>query len=102
MGGFWDDSSNKQAVQKPSSVIKSNSTNSVNVASKQQQQQQKQPQQQQQSKAKTKKEDTNKTNHNSNNNNGSLDDFTNWCYKSLSNISSDIDSEYSILHLLLD
>lgn len=96
LGGFWDDSSNKQPIQKPSSVTKSNSTNSVNVGAKQQQQsQQKQPQaqQQQQPKTKAKKEETHKMNHN-NNNNGPLDDFTNWCYRSLSNISSDVDSKY--------
>lgn len=93
LGGFWDDSSNKQAVQKPSSVIKSNSTNSVHVSAKPQQKQQP-SQQQQPSKTKAKKEETNKMNHN-NNNNGPLDEFTNWCYKSLSNISSNVDSKYN-------
>lgn len=93
-GGFWDDTSSRQTVPKPSSVTKSSSTNSVNVAAKQQQQLQQK--QQQQSKTKTKKEETNKTNHN-NNNNGPLDEFTNWCYKSLSNISSNVDSKYFVV-----
>ncbi|XP_018572065.1 GRB10-interacting GYF protein 2 [Anoplophora glabripennis] len=85
-GGFWDDSSHKQTASKPSTVSKSNSTNSVNATHKQQQ-----PAQKQQTKNKTKKEESSKTNHNNNNNAPSSDEFTNWCYKTLSNITTSVD-----------
>ncbi|XP_056635586.1 GRB10-interacting GYF protein 2 isoform X1 [Diorhabda sublineata] len=86
-GGFWDDSSSKQqqqqqGVHKPSTVSKNNSTNNISAAPK--------PQQQKPAKnVKTKKDESNKTNHN--NNGPSTDDFMNWCYKTLSNISTNVD-----------
>ncbi|KAJ8911843.1 hypothetical protein NQ315_003321, partial [Exocentrus adspersus] len=83
-GGFWDDLSHKQPSSKPSTVSKSSSSNSVSTSQKQQTQKQ-------QAKSKTKKEDSSKTNHNNNNNGPSSDEFKNWCYKTLSNITTSVD-----------
>ncbi|KAJ8952441.1 hypothetical protein NQ318_014533 [Aromia moschata] len=82
--GFWDDSSHRQVASKPSTVSKSNSTNTMTTVSKQQVQKQ-------QTKSKTKKEEGSKVNHNNNNNAPSADEFTNWCYKTLSNITTSVD-----------
>ncbi|XP_028155710.2 GRB10-interacting GYF protein 2 isoform X2 [Diabrotica virgifera virgifera] len=94
-GGFWDESSSKQQQQqphqqqganKPSTVTKSNSTNTFSAAPKSQA---KNPTKN--TNAKVKKEESNKTNHNNNNNGPSSDEFMNWCYKVLSNISTNVD-----------
>nr|CAH7747202.1 unnamed protein product [Callosobruchus chinensis] len=79
VAGFWE----------PSTVSKSNSTNNFQQQ-QQQQQAAKQKQQQQQAKAKAKKEEAAKANHN-NNNGPASDEFTTWCYKTLSNISTNVD-----------
>jgi PERQ amino acid-rich with GYF domain-containing protein len=52
-------------------------------------------QQQKQSKSKPKKEESPKSVNN--NNNQTKDEFTDWCYKTLSNISADVDSEFDIV-----
>ena len=58
-------------------------------------------QQQKQSKNKAKKEESPKS-VNNNNNNQSKDEFTDWCYKTLSNISADVDSEYETVFIVFN
>ncbi|CAG9766953.1 unnamed protein product [Ceutorhynchus assimilis] len=85
---FWG-AEPKTAI-KPSVVSKSSSMSTINYsASKQAQPQPPKPQPQQQPKAKPKKEEagSNKKNHNNN----VEDDFTSWCFKALTNISSEVD-----------
>ncbi|EFA01526.1 hypothetical protein TcasGA2_TC007086 [Tribolium castaneum] len=77
-GGFWDEVPTK-ASNKPSTVSKSNSTSAMTTTSKQPKQ----------SKSKTKKEESPKSVNN--NNNQTKDEFTDWCYKTLANISADVD-----------
>ncbi|KAJ3658723.1 hypothetical protein Zmor_010447 [Zophobas morio] len=79
-GGFWDEVPSKSS-NKPSTVSKSNSTSAMTTTKQQQQKQ---------SKNKAKKEESPKS-VNNNNNNQSKDEFTDWCYKTLSNISADVD-----------
>lgn len=86
--GFWDESpSNKQQQSKPSTVSTKTNVSSNNVVAKQPAQQPKQQAQQQKSKAK--KEEV-KTNHN-NNNGPKQDEFISWCYKTLENMSTNVD-----------
>ncbi|CAH1173798.1 unnamed protein product [Phaedon cochleariae] len=92
--GFWDDSSSRHVSNKPSSVTKSNSTSTLSTNAKQaqapKQQQQAQKQQSKQQNSKPRKEEQGKTNHN-NNNGPSTDEFTDWCFNTLSNISTNVD-----------
>ncbi|CAG9864477.1 unnamed protein product [Phyllotreta striolata] len=90
--GFWDDSSSKQqqpAAAKPSAVTKSNSASNFTSASKSQ------PQKPAKAVKPAKKEEAapNKSNHHHHNNNNepSTDEFMSWCYKTLSNISTNVD-----------
>nr|XP_023030042.1 GIGYF family protein CG11148 [Leptinotarsa decemlineata] len=84
-GGFWDDTSNRQTANKPSTVSKSNSTNTLSTV-KQQSQTQKQP-----TKSNKAKKEEAKANHNNNNNGPPMDEFTDWCHKTLSHISTNVD-----------
>ncbi|XP_030747208.1 GIGYF family protein CG11148 isoform X2 [Sitophilus oryzae] len=83
ISGFWEEPPQKQPQPtKPSTVAKSSSMSTINNSSKQAAA----PKQQ---KAKTKREETGSKKNNHNNN---IDDeFTNWCYKALENLSSNID-----------
>ncbi|CAH0559994.1 unnamed protein product [Brassicogethes aeneus] len=98
--GFWDDSSHKPQQPsnnpaKPSTVSRSTSSNAItsnNAAATKQQQAQKQSAQKQQTKQQQQKKEEGQKNNNNNNNNGpTSDEFMNWCYKTLSNISANVD-----------
>ncbi|XP_022912828.1 GIGYF family protein Gyf isoform X3 [Onthophagus taurus] len=92
VAGFWDDVPTQKAPSKPSNVVKSNSTSAMVTQAKPQQQ----PQQQQQpkvAKAKTKKEETtgSKNNGSLSTNGPATEEFTQWCIKALSNVTSTVD-----------
>ncbi|XP_044747751.1 GIGYF family protein Gyf isoform X2 [Coccinella septempunctata] len=83
--GLWEEVSAKPATNnKPSN----NSKGSASNAKPQQQQQQTNQQQSQKAKPKSKKEEPNPSKNGATN---SVDEFTNWCTKALSNITSEID-----------
>ncbi|XP_066257263.1 GIGYF family protein Gyf [Euwallacea similis] len=84
-GGFWDEPAPKPQPIKPSNVAKSNSMSTINSASKQPPKQQ----QSQQQKPKAKKEEATASKKNHNNNVD--DEFTNWCFKALSSIDTNVD-----------
>ncbi|KAL1506342.1 hypothetical protein ABEB36_005725 [Hypothenemus hampei] len=84
ISGFWEEPVQKPQPSKPSNVSKSNSMSTVSQNASKQQVKQSQ-------KAKSKKEEAAATSHVKNHNNNLDDEFTNWCYKALSNVDTNVD-----------
>lgn len=90
---MWEEVPSKTSTNnKPSNNSKGNTS-----TTKPQQQQQSNQQQSQKAKPKSKKEETNVSKNGGTN---PVDEFTNWCTKALSNISSEIDSMHSFILFL--
>ncbi|XP_050307829.1 GIGYF family protein Gyf-like isoform X2 [Anthonomus grandis grandis] len=102
---FWDEPpvTQKPVVQpvnKPSAVSKSSSMSTINSSTSIPSKQAPQPANKQPQKAKSKKEEpASTTGTKKNHNNNVDDDFTNWCYKALGNMSTNVDIPTFIVFL---